>query len=220
MYLIYTYIIPNLTLQVAPGYNIYNHGIAQVVTAKDDVRYATYENILRYRRASVEQYIQWKPFDGTMLVANNNVRYEHYANPNLGYRTHGWCDSYSLSLQQRLPFNLRLSLSAYGKMGHSPASVYAIQHSYFDYYASLQRSFLKGDKLTVRLTANAPFDRYWVMDAETVNGDFLGHERSWNRNRSFALSVSWRFGSLKSSVKKTEHSIDNDDVVGGISKGN
>lgn len=220
MYLIYTYIMPNLTLQVAPGYNIYNHGIAQVVTAKDDVRYATYENILRYRRASVEQYIQWKPFDGTMLVANNNVRYEHYANPNLGYRTHGWCDSYSLSLQQRLPFNLRLSLSAYGKMGHSPASVYAIQHSYFDYYASLQRSFLKGDKLTVRLTANAPFDRYWVMDAETVNGDFLGHERSWNRNRSFALSVSWRFGSLKSSVKKTEHSIDNDDVVGGISKGN
>ena len=219
MYLIYTYIMPNLTLQIAPGYNTYNHGIAQVVSASDDVRYATYQNILRYRRASIEQYVQWKPFDATTLVVNNNVRYEHYANPNLGYRTFGWSDSYSLSLQQRLPLKLRLSLSAYGKMGHSPASVYAIQHSYFDYSASLQRSFLKGDKLTVRLTANAPFNKYWVMDAETVNGDFLGHERSWNRNRSFSISASWRFGSLNSSVKKTEHSIDNNDVVGGISKG-
>jgi hypothetical protein len=32
-------------------------------------------------------------------------------------------------------------------------------------------------------------------------------------------SITWRFGSLKTSVKKTEHSIDNDDVVGGITKG-
>jgi hypothetical protein len=32
-------------------------------------------------------------------------------------------------------------------------------------------------------------------------------------------SITWRFGSLKSSVKKTEHSIENDDVVGGITKG-
>ncbi len=32
-------------------------------------------------------------------------------------------------------------------------------------------------------------------------------------------SITWRFGSLKSSFKKTEHSIENDDVVGGITKG-
>jgi hypothetical protein len=57
------------------------------------------------------------------------------------------------------------------------------------------------------------------MEAETVNGDFTGIERSWNRSRSFSISASWRFGSLKSRVKKTEHSIDNSDVVGGISKG-
>ena len=218
--LIYTYIMPNLTLQLAPGYTAYSNGISSVVTAKNDVRYSSFENILRYSRTSFEQYVQWKPFATTTFVANNNLRYEHYENPDLGYRTHGWSDSYSFSLQQRLPLKFSLSLSGYGKIGHSPVSVYAIQHGYFDYYASLQRSFLKGDRLTVRLTANAPFNKYWVMDAETVNGDFLGHERSWNRNRSFSISASWRFGSLKSSVKKTEHSIDNSDVVGGISRGN
>lgn len=218
--LIYTYIMPRLTLQLAPSYTAYSSGITSVVTAKDDIRYSTYDNILRYRRFSVEQYVQWKPFDTTTLAFNNNLGYEHYENPNLCYRNHGWSDNYSLSLQQRLPLKLRLSLSAYGKVGHSPSSVYYLQHGYFNYYASLQRSFLKGDRLTVRLTAKAPFNKYWEMEAETVNGDFTGIERSWNRSRSFSISASWRFGSLKSSVKKTEHSIDNSDVVGGISRGN
>ena len=218
--LVYSYIMPKLTLQLAPGYNAYSSGISSIVTAKDDIRYSTYDNILRYRRFSVEQYVQWKPFDTTTLVLNNNLRYEHYENPNLEYRNHGWSDNYSLSLQQRLPLKLRLSVSAYGKLGHSPSSVYYVQHSYFNYYASLQRSFLKGDRLTIRFTANAPFNKYLSMEAETVNGDFTGVERSWNRSRSFSISASWRFGSLKSSVKKTEYSIENSDVVGGISKSN
>ena len=217
--LVYTYMMPNLTLQLAPGYNAYNSGIGSIVTAKNDVRYYSYDNILRYWRFSVEQYLQWKPFDATTLVFNNNVRYEHYEHPSLCYSNHGWSDNYSVSLQQRLPLKLRLSISAYGKLGHSPSSVYNIQHDYFDYYASLQRSFLKGDRLTIRFTANAPFNKYWTMEAETVNGDFRGYERSWNRNRSFAISASWRFGSLKSRVKKTDYTIDNSDVVGGISKG-
>ena len=217
--LVYTYIMPKLTLQLAPSYNAYSSGISSVVTAKDDIRYSTYDNILHYRRFSVEQYVQWKPFDATTLVLNNNARYEHYENPILDYRNHGWSDNYSLSLQQRLPLKLFLSVSAYGKVGHSPSNVYNVQHGYFDYYASLQRSFLKGGRLTLRLTANAPFNKYWTMDAETINGDFTGTERSWNRNRSFSISASWRFGSLKSSVKKTEHTIENSDVVGGISKG-
>ena len=61
--------------------------------------------------------------------------------------------------------------------------------------------------------------RVGIAKAETVNGDYRAFEKSWNRARSFTLSVTWRFGSLKASVKKAEHSIDNDDVVGGISKG-
>ena len=217
--LIYAYILPKLTLQIAPAYNFSSGGISSIQTAMNDVRYYTYDNILRYRRFSIEQYVQWKPFDGTTLVVNNNLRYEHNENPNLGYRTYGWSDNYYLNLSQMLPWKLRLYLSSYGKIGRSPSGIYYMQHSYFGYYASLQRSFLKDDRLTVRLGANAPFNKYWRMEAETVNGDYRDRQQSWNRARSFSLSVSWRFGSLKASVKKTEHSIDNDDVVGGITKG-
>ena len=183
------------------------------------MRYYTYDNILRYRRFSIEQYVQWKPFDGTTLVFNNNLRYEHNKNPNLGYRTHGWSDNYYFNLSQKLPWKLQLYLSSYGKIGHSPSGIYYMQHSWFGYYASLQRSFLKDDRLTVRIGANSPFEKYRTSEAETVNGDYRDYQQSWNRGRSFTLSLTWRFGSLKASVKKTEHSIENDDVVGGISKG-
>ena len=216
---IYSCILPNLTLQVAPGYHHTYDGISDIQTAKDDIRYRTYENILRYRRASLETYVQWKPFDGTTIVLNNNLRYEHYENPNLGYRTFGWSDNYYVNLSQKLPWKLLLYLSSYGKIGRSPSDVYTMRHSYFGYYASLQRSFLKADRLTVRIAANAPFNKYWSSEAEAVNGNYRDFQQSWNRARSFTIAVTYRFGSLKASVKKTEHSIDNDDVVGGINKG-
>ena len=217
--LVYSYILPNLTLQVAPGYHHTSDGISDIQTAKDDIRYRTYDNILSYRRFSVEQYVQWKPFDGTTIVLNNNLRYEHYENPNLGYRTFGWSDNYYVNLSQKLPWKLLLYLSSYGKIGRSPSDVYTMRHSYFGYYASLQRSFLKADRLTVRIAANAPFNKYWSSEAETVNGNYRDFQQSWNRARSFTIAITYRFGSLKASVKKTEHSIDNDDVVGGINKG-
>ena len=217
--LIYSYILPKLTLQIAPAYNYSSGGISTIQTARNDIRYITYDNILRSRRFSVEQYVQWRPFDGTTIVLNNNLRYEHNENPNLGYRTFGWYDNFYANLSQKLPWKLLLYMAAYGKIGHSPSGIYYMQYSYQGYYFSLQRSFLKDDRLTVRIGANAPFNKYWTSEAETVNGDYRDFQQSWNNARSFSLSVTYRFGSLKASVKKTEHSIDNDDVVGGISKG-
>ena len=55
--LVYSYILPNLTLQVAPGYHHTSGGISDIQTAKDDIRYRTYDNILSYHRFSVEQYV-------------------------------------------------------------------------------------------------------------------------------------------------------------------
>ncbi len=194
-----------------------HYGNANLV-ARNDIRYTTYDNNLRYRRFSVEQYVQWKPFDGTTVVINNNLRYEHYENPNLGYRTFGWSDNFYANLSQKLPWKLLLYMAAYGKIGHSPNGIYYMQLSYQGYYFSLQRSFLKDNRLTVRIGANAPFNKYWKTEAETVNGDYRDFQQYWNNARSFSLSITWRFGSLKANVKKAEHSIENDDVVGGISK--
>ena len=218
--LIYMYVGKRLTLQLAPGFVYTNGGITSIQSAQGDVRYLTYDNVQRYRRAIFEQYVQWRPFDGTTLVLNNTLRYEHYENPNLGYLNTGWSDNYYVNLTQQLPWRLRFTFGAYGKIGHNPTDAYYMQHSWHGCYASVQRSFLKDDRLTVRLGANDPFDKYYTYHHSAVNGDFRDFSTNWNRGRSFSLSLTYRFGSLKASVKKAEHSIENDDVVGGITKGN
>ena len=55
-------------------------------------------------------------------------------------------------------------------------------------------------------------------DSTTVKNDSI----TWSQELEgveINFSLSYRFGKLKASVKKTETTIDNDDVVGGISKG-
>lgn len=217
--LIYMYVGRLLTLQLAPSWQFSNGGIASVETAQGNVRYLTYDNIQRYHRAGFEQYLQWRPFSSTTLVVNNNVRYEHHKNPNLGYSNNGWSDNFYFDLSQQLPWKLRFSLGGYGQIGRRPTNVYSVQHSWYGWYTNLQRSFLKEDRLTVRIGANDLFRRERSFVTARVNGDFLDRTTSYNPVRQLNFSLTYRFGSLKAQVKKVDHSIANDDVVGGIVKG-
>ena len=217
--LIYMYVGRLLTLQLAPSWQFTNGGIASVESAGGNVRYLTYDNIQRYHRAGFEQYVQWRPFSSTTLVVNNNMRYEHHKNPNLGYSNNGWSDNFYFDLSQQLPWKLRFSLGGYGQIGRRPTNVYSVQHSWYGWYTNLQRSFLKEDRLTVRIGANDLFRRERSFVTASVNGDFLDHTTSYNPVRQLNFSLTYRFGSLKAQVKKVDHSIENDDIVGGIVKG-
>jgi hypothetical protein len=53
----------------------------------------------------------------------------------------------------------------------------------------------------------------------TDRGDYVGKSKSRWVSRLFTLSVSYRFGSLKASVKKTGTTIENSDMEGGSSRG-
>ena len=84
------------------------------------------------------------------------------------------------------------------------------------YNITLQRSFLKEDRLTVKLAAGNIFgpdkSEYKTV---TVNGDYIGDTRSWQFNRQlFGINISYRFGSLNAQVKKTAKTIANDDLIG------
>ena len=68
----------------------------------------------------------------------------------------------------------------------------------------------------------APFHRDMHFYTRTTQGDILGWGDNVNaqNGRQFQLTASFRFGKLKSMVKKTETTIDNKDEVGGITLGN
>jgi len=53
----------------------------------------------------------------------------------------------------------------------------------------------------------------------TTHGDYTGWDRAWQFMREFRLTVTYRFGSLKTGVKKTNKTIENNDLVGGSRQG-
>lgn len=210
-----------LTLQVVPSFVYMHNGIGRIIYAENDVRYSTVGNNLRQHRWQLESYVQWKPFDTTTFTANLNFTDNHARNRDVGLSQHVTSLFYYFYLSQKMPWKLTASVYTYGQMGHSPVTIYAYDRSWNRYGCSLQRSFLPEDRLTVRLTARAPFHQHLYSKTRTTQGDITGFGSSWNAQsgQQFQISVSYRFGKLKASVKKAERSIENTDVVGGISRG-
>ena len=219
IYLIYSYIGRWLTLQLAPAYKYFNDGIGRWVYAKDDIRYQTYGNLERLHRWQFEGYVQWKPFKTTTLSTNFNMSYDDISNPSLNLQHSGFSGFYYINGSQQLPWKLRFTAFVYGQMGHTVENVYSYQRPWNQYGFSLQRSFLKDNRLTVRINANNLFSKYNHYTSYTTQGDILGYSDSAQRGRRINFSLSFRFGKLKANVKKTETTIENNDVVGGITKG-
>ena len=218
--LTYMYVGQRLTLQLVPQYSYCRNGLGTLIYSQDDIRYGTYGNNLRQHRWQMEGYVQWKPFDGTTLVTNVTLTDNHARNLDAGLEQHAASCFYYVNISQKLPWKLTASAYSFGQTGHSPMNIYAYSRPWQRYAFTLQRSFLKDDRLTVRLHANAPFHKDMHYETRTTQGDILGWGDVINatNGRYFRLSVSYRFGKLKASVKKTETTIENSDEVGGIVK--
>ncbi|MBR0180814.1 MAG: outer membrane beta-barrel protein, partial [Prevotella sp.] len=194
-------------------------GIGRLVYAKDDIRYQTYGHLERLHRWQFEGYVQWKPFKTTTLSTNFNMSYDNISNPSLDLKHSGFSGFYYINGSQQLPWKLRFIAFIYGQTGHTVENVYSYQRPWTQYGFSLQRSFLKDNRLTLRINSNNLFSKYNHYISYTTQGDTYGYSDSAQRGRRINFSLSYRFGKLKASVKKTETTIENSDVVGGITKG-
>ena len=217
----YMYVGQHLTLQIFPQYKWTNNALGDIVYAEGDVRYHTWGNVLRQRRWQVEGYVQWNPFDNTTLIANLNFSSNYYesSEQQLNQRCNSlFCYIYAA---QKLPWKLQLSGYIFGQIGHSSVDFYSYSEPWNRYAFTLQRSFLSEDRLTVSLLACAPFHKDMHYKTRTTQGEVLCREDVVNaqNGRYLKLSVSFRFGTLKSSVKKTDTTIQNDDLQGGITRG-
>ncbi|MBG6236236.1 outer membrane receptor protein involved in Fe transport [Pedobacter sp. CAN_A7] len=105
---------------------------------------------------------------------------------------------------------------ANASFSYNAASV-NLQGKYGEYYFmsfSGSKEVVK-DKLTLTAGINNPFTKYRYYETFLEGPDFSQRYRGQNYNRSFSLSLNWKFGSLKEAVKKSQRSIKNDDVKSG-----
>lgn len=72
---------------------------------------------------------------------------------------------------------------------------------------------LIANKLTISAAINNPFVKF--LDTRTTIQGTNSYQTSnrFSYHRSFSASLNWKFGKLKSSMKKNKRSINNDDKV-------
>jgi hypothetical protein len=149
-------------------------------------------------------------------MLNGNISYHKFTQQDMSLDR--WIPRFSVNLNQTLPFKISLNASTY-YFGGSLNDVYSyfkpIGSKTISYNIGLSRSFLKEDRLTLSLIASDFIgNKTFRYAGYTVNGDYTDRTISSMKRGNALFSISYRFGSLDASVKKTASSINNDDLIG------
>ena len=211
--LTYMHVGPKLTFNITPQFQFSNNGIGAVKWADDLVQVSTYANTLKTYSTSLSAFVQWMMHAKTSLMLNGSIGYNYYKSNDLGLKNDRVHGSFFANVTQYLPWKLQLSGFA-GMWGGSVTDLYGHMGTIFFHGLSMQRSFLKEDRLTVQLSAMCPFTgKHLSMKQYVTQGDVTGWTRYEQVARKFQISVSYRFGSLKTHVKKADKTIENDDLL-------
>lgn len=220
MKLTYMLIRPKFNLNVSANYEFSNNGIVSYVTATDNHIYSTYANVGRNNSLFFDANIQWSITPTTQLNLYGSTYRMEYEIKEQGLRQARWQWGASARLTQQLPWKLRLEVAG-GRNSGNVNNVYSytenITNAGWNYYLSLQRSFLKEDRLTVSIFALNPIGSSSQLSRQYfVNGDYTGYSNTkmMNTGKLAMLRVAYRFGSVNAQVKKTSKSISNDDIIG------
>ena len=212
--LTYMHVGPKLTFNITPQFQFSNNGISAVKWADGLVQVSTYANTLTTYSTTLSAFVQWMMTQKTNLMLNGSVGYNYYKSNELNLKNDRFNTNFFVNVTQYLPWKLQLSGFA-GMYGGSISDLYGRMGTIFFHGFSLQRSFLKEDRLTVQLQAVVPFSgKYMNVKQYLTQGDVTGWTRYEQQVRRFGISVSYRFGSLSTRVKKADKSIENDDLIG------
>jgi hypothetical protein len=217
----YMHVGPKLTFNITPQFQFSNNGIGAVRWADGLVQVSTYANTLKTYSTTLSAFVQWMMTQKTNLMLNGSIGYNYYKSNELGLKNDRISGNFFANVTQYLPWKLQLSGFA-GMWGGGISDLYGRMGTVFFHGFSLQRSFLKEDRLTVQLQAVVPFGgKYMSMKNYVTQGDVTGWTRYEQQVRRFGISLSYRFGSLSTRVKKAGKSIENDDLIGsGKQSGN
>ncbi len=214
----YSYMGRKFMVDFTASYQFSNNAIISVKDIRNDITYSGYANAGHNRTVYMSLYGRWTINTKANISINCNVSHDDYRNDNLGISAKGWTGWLWLRYSQSLPWNLRLSAGAFSWLGSTDlySTFRPVDGSWLNHQLSLQRSFLKEDRLTVRLNAHNPFGpgkRRFKSEPLNMAQTGYGLQTQLN-NRLVYISVSYRFGSLNAQVKKVNRGISNDDLQG------
>ena len=177
-----------------------------------DVIYSSYANIGHIQYAGLMAYANWTPITNTRITLNGSVGYSHMSDGQ-SLRNHGWCTNIDASLQQTFAKTWIFNASYYVQTPQPTLQGKDARYQWYNF--SLSKSFMD-KRLTLTAYIINPFGkRYFCYRSETVADNFrTAASTSWCQ-QYYGVSVSFRIGKLKASVKHTERTVENNDVKQG-----
>lgn len=209
----------NFNLNMGLGHSFVNNSIEEYSTIKDGIMETTFYNIGHARNTSLTAYVSWLVFPKTRISLNESLSYKVIesaktsTNPASLDKNQGFENRLFGSIQQTLPKSLILSFN--GGFSTSRIGLQGTRSGFNHYTLSLNKSFLKEDRLTISAFATNFLAKNIVFSSDKNTVNFLLDSKTYYPMRSFGVSVSYRIGELKAQVKKAARSIVNDDVMQG-----
>lgn len=183
-----------------------------------DIIYSSYANIGHIQYAGLMAYANWTPITNTRITLNGSVGYSHMSDGQ-SLRNHGWCTNIDASLQQTFAKTWIFNASYYVQTPQPNLQGKDARYQWYNF--SLSKSFMD-KRLTLTAYIINPFGkRYFCYRSETVADNFRTTASSSWCQLYYGVSVRFRIGKLKASVKHTERTVENNDVKqgGGGGKG-
>ena len=180
-----------------------------------DVLYTTYRNIGKNRNFSLSGYINWNATKNTRIYTNLYGNYVDVKGAQ-GLQNSGWSFFGYGGAQQTFKYDWRLSLNVFGQTPW--IMLQGKGSSYFGYSLSLNKSFMERRLSLSAFASN--FLKKYNRNESHIEGQGFVYD-TWNKypQMRFGVSISYRIGELKATVKKAARTISNDDVKSGESSG-
>jgi hypothetical protein len=199
-----------VNLNASLNYAYTKNAITSYSFLKDSVTNNTYANIGKNQSIGLNLYVSWTPTQVLRMYVNTNFNYTNIESStnsdlkNSGFAGHGFG-----GLTLTLPHDFRIGANA--GIFSDRIQLQTEQSAYYFYSFNVLKSFLN-KKLDVNLSVSNPFSEHIKFKSTTTGEGFRQQMQMIQPMRSLNLRVSYRFGELKSSIKKVQRTITNDDL--------
>ena len=202
-----------LNLNASFNYSLTNNSIQSYQFVKEGINNSTYGNIGKSQSLGLNTYIRWAPTKDLNMFVNADGNYmDIHSTVNKEFQNSGFSFRAFSGVTYTFPYEVRLSVNA-GYFGSRIMLQSKMDPFYFMSFG-LSKSFMD-KKLDVAIRGSNPFQKYMDHKNFTTGEGFTQESLFRRPAQSVSLNLTYRFGDLKSSIKKIQRGITNQDLKSG-----
>jgi outer membrane receptor protein involved in Fe transport len=204
-----------LNFNATLSYSFAKNAVTSYSFIREGVTHSTYDNIGRNQSVGTNLYVSWTPVQMIRTYINGGVNYtDIQSTEDRSLRNSGFSGRAFGGLTFTFPNDFRVGVN--GGTFMSRVQLQTKQSPFYVYSFSMMKSFLD-KKLDVSLNMQNLFSEHRIVSSTTTGDGFWQESVSKRPVRNLRLSVTYRFGDLKTSMKKVQRGIINEDVLEGES---